>query len=291
MSSFDKHVKYWSLLGVFCLLLVQACQMSDGAIDEEDVVLAKVFNKSLLLSEMDGMFPYGTTASDSTATIRAYKRRWIREALLRHEAEINLPPDFNIDKLVRAYRASLITHNYEVALAQEKLDSTISKKELTDFYNKNKLQYQLETPIIRCHFIKAKLPLQNGNQLRNLWNSDQPEDLVKLIKYCKEFNVDNILTDSTWYDVEDIAAELPQGTLTANNVGSKRDFSQRDADYQYYFRLFESINRKDIAPLSYIEEQARKVILHNRKIKLISDTKEELYEREMRKGNIEVFDY
>ena len=185
----------------------------------------------------------------------------------------------------------MITHNYEVALAQEKLDSIISKQELAAFYDKNKEQYQLETPIIRCHFLKAKLPLAGGNQLRQLWNSNKPEDLVKLIQYCEEFDVDNILTDSTWYDVEDIAAEWPPGTLTANNVSSKRDFSQRDAEYQYYFRLVEARNRKDIAPLSYIEKQARKVILHNRKIKLISATKEELYEREMRSGIIQVFDY
>lgn len=280
------------LFGLFFILLTfQACQPGNSNEEEGSVLLAQVFNKKLFLSEMDGMFPYGTNLSDSLATIQAYKERWIRNALLRHEAEANLPPDFNIDKLVRAYRSSLITHNYEVALAQERLDSTISKVELNAFYEKNKEQYQLETPIIRCHFIKAKLPIVKGEQLRKLWNSNKPEDFETLLKYCDKYEVDNILTDSTWYDLEDIAAELPAGTLTASNVSSKKDFSQRDVEYQYYFRLFEAKNRKDIAPLSYIEEQARKVILHNRKSRLISDIKEELYEREMRGSNIKVFDY
>lgn len=57
---------------------------------------------------------------------------------MQHEAEVNLPPDLNIDKLVRTYRASLITHNYEVALAEQLLDSTISQAELNDFYEKIK---------------------------------------------------------------------------------------------------------------------------------------------------------
>lgn len=271
------------------LLTMASCQSSDKE-DNVDKLLAQVHSKKLYLSEMDGMFPEGTTAEDSAATIRAYVQRWLRESLLQHEAEVNLPPDLNIDKLVRIYRASLITHNYEVALAEQLLDSTISQAELNDFYEKNKEQYQLETPIVRCHFIKVQLPVPEEDNLRKLWNSNKKDDLEKLIKYCNKNTAVHILEDSIWYDLDDIAVELPPGTLTADNVGSKKDFTQRDANFQYYFRLFESKNRKDIAPLSYIEGQARKVILHNRKIKLLSDTKEELYEREMRRGNVKIFD-
>ncbi len=270
-------------------MVILACQPS-AQVEEGDRVLAQVHNKRLYLSEMDGMFPEGTTSADSSATITAYVQRWLRDALLQHEAEINLPPDLNIDKLVRIYRASLITHNYEVALAEQLLDSTISKAELNEFYEKNKEQYQLETPIVRCHFIKVKLPNPEADKMRRLWNSNKPEDFEELIKYCNENVGVHILEDSIWYDLDNIATELPPGTLTADNVGSKRDFTQRDANFQYYFRLFESKNRTDIAPLSYIEGQARKVILHNRKVRLLSDTKEELYEREMRRGNIQIFD-
>lgn len=284
-------LKNWA--GIVLILAVlfsfTACQV-DNTSESGDRLLAQVHNKKLFLSEMDGMFPEGMTAEDSSATIKAYVQRWLRDALLQHEAEINLPPDLNIDKLVRIYRASLITHNYEVALAEQMLDSTISQAELTDFYEMNKGQYQLETPIVRCHFIKVKLPVPEADNLRRLWNSNDPQDLDKLIDFCTNNAEVHILEDSIWYDLDDIAVELPEGTLTADNVGAKRDFSQRDANFQYYFRLFESKNRKDIAPLSYIEGQARKVILHNRKIKLLDNTKEELYEREMRRGNVKIFD-
>lgn len=283
--------KNWLIAGVVLALMLcfAACQV-DNSEASGDRLLAQVHNKKLFLSEMDGMFPEGTTSEDSSATIKAYVQRWLRDALLQHEAEVNLPPDLNIDKLVRIYRASLITHNYEVALAEQLLDSTISQAELSDFYERNKGQYQLETPIVRCHFIKVKVPVPEADNLRRLWNSNEAADVEKLIQYCNENAEVHILEDSIWYDLDDIAVELPQGTLTANNVGAKRDFSQRDANFQYYFRLFESKNRKDIAPLSYIEGQARKVILHNRKIKLLDDTKEELYEREMRRGNVKIFD-
>jgi hypothetical protein len=91
--------------------------------------------------------------------------------------------------------------------------------------------------------------------------------------------------------VEDLAAELPPGTLTVNNIDSKREFTQQDDKFQYFFRLFELKNRKDIAPLSYIEDQARKVILHKRKLELLEDTRETMLEREMRRNNVEIYNY
>ena len=98
-----------------------------------------------------------------------------------------------------------------------------------------------------------------------------------------------MLDKSTWYSVEDIADQLPQGTLNADNVSTKLDFIQRDGKFEYLFKVFEVKNRKDIAPLAYIEAQARKYILHQRKIKLLEQKKEEMYERAMRRGNVQVY--
>ena len=63
----------------------------------------------------------------------------------------------------------------------------------------------------------------------------------------------------------------------------------QDNDFLYFFRLLELVNRKEIAPLSYIENQASKVILHRRKIKLLEEKKEELYEQKT--NQIKVFPY
>lgn len=282
-----KQIK-WYINSLFLISIIGSCQ-STGEQLGEDPILVKVHNKSLHLSELDGMFPERTTKEDSTTIINAYISRWIRETLLLHEAERNIPGDLNIDKLVRDYRASLIRHNYEQILVEELLDSTITQAELTNFYEKNKEQYQLETPIVRCYFIKVPLPLKEGGELRRLWNSSKEEDFEKLVMYCNRYAEAHLLEDSVWYKVEDIALEMPPGTLTTGNVSSKREFTQRDDNYQYYFKAFELKNRKDIAPLSYIEDQARKVILRNRKIKLLEDKKEEIYDLEMRRNNIEIY--
>ena len=271
------------LVGAVALLGCQSTEM-----DEKGILLAKVYNKSLYSQELDGLFPEEATADDSLSFLNSYVDKWVKEALVLHEAELHIPSDLNIDKLVRDYRASLIRNSYEEYLVEELLDSTISQAELTEFYEKNKEQYQLETPIIRCHFLKVPLPVPEGDKVRRWWNSEDPADLAALIEYSNDYADAHILEDSSWYNVNDIAVELPEGTLTANNIGTKREFTQRDGEFQYFFRLFELKNRKEIAPLGYIEGQARKVILHKRKLKLLEDTKSDLYDTGMRGNNIQV---
>ena len=283
-------MRSWKIgIAVLSLVLLGACSMGGGQQEEQGGLLAKVHNKSLYLSELDGMFPEGTTSEDSLAIIQAYIERWTREALLLNEAEQNIPSDLNIDKLVRDYRASLIRHNYEKALVEQYLDSIITQEQLMEFYEANKEQYQLETPIMRCYFIKVPLPVEESEKLRQLWNSDGDGNREKLIAYCNAYAEAYLLQDSVWYKVEDIAMEMPKGTVTPDNVSAKREFSQRDGEYQYYFRVFEVKNRKDIAPLGYIEEQARKVILRSRRERLLKEKIEAMYQRELRRNNIQTY--
>ncbi len=270
------------------LLFLLGCTQFTGETEQEDRLLAKVHNKTLYISDMEGMFPEGTSGKDSAIIIQIHASRWMREALLLHEAEQNIPSDLNIDKLVRDYRASLIRHNYEKILVQELLDSTVTEEELVTFYERNKQQYQLETPIARCFFIKVPVPVPEAQQLRRLWNNKE-DNLEELVSYCTEHAEAYLLTDSTWYRVEDIAQEMPRGTVTVDNISAKQDFSQRDGEYQYYFKVFEVKNRKDIAPLSYIKGQARKVILRNRKEELLKDKIEAMYQRELRRNNIKTY--
>lgn len=269
------------------LLLLFACG-GDGS-EDADPLLARVHQKELRLSELDGMFPPDASAEDSLLIREAFIRRWSRETVLQYEAERNLPSDLNIDRLVRDYRASLVSSHYEEVLVGMRLDSTISQEELEAYYEASKNQFLLEKPIVRCFFIRVPYPTPEEETLQKLWNNGNITDTMALRNYCERMSEVALLDSGPWYSLDDIASQLPEGTLTAGNVNSKREFSQQDGSYRYYFRLLEMKPRLEIAPLSYVEEQARKVILHGRKRKVLEEAREEIFERELRRNNIETF--
>lgn len=279
--------RVWLFLSVSAFIL--ACNNTPSNEEETDMVLATVHNKSLYLSELDGMLPENAEYSDSVKIINAYVERWIRKSLLMQEAEKSIPKDLNIDELVRDYRASLIRYTYEQTLVEKELDSLITKRELNDFYERNKEQYQLDAPIIRCNFIKVPQSVKNLKEIQSLWQSNKPEEQKILLDFCNKNASEFLLADSIWYKVDVIAKELPKGTISSNNIGTRKQFSIQDNDFLYLFRLLELVNRKEIAPLSYIEGQASKVILHRRKIKLLEAKKEELYEQ--KNNTVKVFPF
>jgi hypothetical protein len=130
-------------LALFCW----QCGDSDNPPKEGDQLLAKVYNKTLYRSELDGIVPEGSTPNDSILMVTAYAQRWVRDQLLMYEAERNIPKDLNIDQLVRDYRASLVRYNYEEQIISERLDSTVSETELREYYESNTDQFQLESTI------------------------------------------------------------------------------------------------------------------------------------------------
>lgn len=282
-----KYLKYSLYIWASSYLLL-ACQLVSKP-NQPDRELAKVHNKSLYLSELDGMFPEGTSKADSFLIINAFVERWIRETLVLQEAERNIPSDLNIDKLVRDYRASLIRSNYEKILVEELMDSTINADELVAYYNKHQEEYQLEGIIIRCYFIKMPLSAPGANQVSTWWDMiSNTENRARLTDYCSQYANMHLLEDSAWYRIEDIASELPRGMLATENA-SRRELTERAGDYQYYLRILDVKNKNQIAPLSFVQDQVRRVILRDRKQKLLEQKKEEMYDLEMRRNNIQVY--
>lgn len=276
----------WCLL---CFLPLFLASCGPAETDTDDVVLARVHQKELKLSELDGMFPRSATAEDSALIIQAFANRWVKDAALQWEAERNLPSDLNIDRLVRDYRASLVSTHYEELLVGSRLDSTITQEQLEAYYEDNKQQYLLERPIIRCFFIRVPYPTQEEDLLRNLWNNGKITDTMALRNYGERLAEVSLLREEDWYVLDDIAEQLPAGTLTAKNVNLKKEFSLQEGSYRYYFRLLEVKPRLEVAPLSYVEDQARSMILQNRKLGVLEQAREDIYQRELRQKNVEIF--
>lgn len=287
-GALKKVMLSWAYIA-FCGALVglSSCEIENPtSVREDDVLLARVHNISLYLSELEGMVP---PDADSTLFIQSYTERWIKDALLIYEAEKAVPDDLNIDELVNDYRESLLRMHYEEMIVAENLDSIIPQDELLAFYEKNKEQYQLETPIIRCFLVKLPLDAPDRNQFRRLWNDKTQNDSTGLLTYCNQYAEFFLLSDSIWYRIDDIAEQLPPKSINISNIRSPLELNQRDNEYEYYLRIFEGKNKKEIAPLAFIEDQARKAILRKRKMEMLEITKAEMYERALLRNDIQRF--
>ena len=271
------------------LLVFTGCKFRSE--EEEDILLAKVFDKRLFVSEVKKIVPENIPSEDSILIQNAYVERWIRESLMMHEAEKNIPEDLEIDKLVEDYRASLIMHQYEKSLVENNLDTIIDLVELEAYYEENKSQYLLESIIVQCRFIKLpkEIPDKVYTRIKNEWKSTKENDFSDLEILCNSYASSFFLNDSVWYTLSNIREEMPKGAVNENVSKYNREFQLTDDEYYYFLKILDFRDKKEIAPLTFIQEQASKVILHQRKIALLEKIREDLYERASSRNQIKLF--
>ena len=272
-----------------CLVLLGYSCSEDIQTNNGNFLLARVYNKSLYIKDLEGMFPPGTSAYDSSLITNAYTQRWVREAVLLYEAENNLPKDLNIDRLVRDYRSSLVRNNYEQVLLEQLMETEISKEELANFYDKNKIQYQLDNPIVKANVVVVPKIISVRDSLKYLWKNATDVNLARLKNICEEYELAHILDGSKWNEWENLAVYLPRNIGFEEFSRKGKDFSIQDGEFEVWVKILDSKKPQEIPPIEYVEEQLKRMLLLSRKTKLLEEKKEDMFDIAKRKGQIEIF--
>lgn len=252
-------------------------------------LLASVYEKKLWLTDLAGMFPENSTKADSQAIINSYATRWTQEQVFLTEAEKYIPKDLSIEELLKKYKESLIGLNFQQQLIQQNLDSLVTEAEIREFYEKNKEQYQLETSIVRCYFVKLPDENKEIKNVRSFWDNLTDANKKKIARITDRHNGTFHLADSVWHNVTDIENLFPKNRISTRNWKNGESLSFSDNQFIYFFKVLELVSKQETAPISYVTDKAKLIILNKRKNKLIDEFKTKLYETELRKNNVKLF--
>lgn len=271
-----------------CLLLLLACNKAE--VDEtNDRKIARVQDRVLLESELQSITSSAATREDSALMANAYVERWVREQVMMHQAEKNIPKDLNIDELVRDYRASLVRYHYEKLIVEVELDSLVTEQEIMSNYQGKEDEFRLKEKYFKYQFIA--LPADDGDidQVEEWWTNPQDSSQWQLLtNYCNAAANFFALGKSDWINESDLLALLP-GKVNPRQLIAGRSTRETADDVRYFLRIKEKKEKGEIAPLSIVEDQIKRVILHRRKIELLESKIEETYERESELNNVQIF--
>lgn len=271
------------------IFLLASCKDKNALpIQDADQILASYEDKKLRFKEIEESIPQPLQGSDSAQFINNYIDRWIKDQVLLKDATARLKDIKELNQLVDAYRDELMLVKYEEQLFQEKLDTTISDVELRQYYNSNKSKYKLESTIFRFVLLKINKPVADSKSLDKMWNKLNSSNTSQFKRYCDN-NADLcFLNAAKWYKWEDISALIPSKYLSEHDLKSKlhRDFA--DFNYEYKIHFFEVVKPNEDPPLSFVRDQARQAILHQRKISLLESYRTELYEKDLKNMKIQI---
>lgn len=277
----------WMLVFVVFIFPFQGCENSEFNKD----AAARVGDNYLLTSEVTAMVPNGTNATDSLLITRNYINAWIRKQTVLQHAENNLPEDLtDYEKKLEDYRNSLLIYTYQKELVRQQLDTVVSEREISDYYEQNPVNFQLKENILLSDFVIANNETADQKMIKELINSDSLVDHQELEEYCKEIQADYFLDEDEWVFFNDLIKYIPIKTFNQEQfLANNRYVELSDSLNVYFMRIKDYKIKESISPLDFERENIRMIILNKRKSQLIEQMENEVFDQALKTNNIEIY--
>jgi len=269
--------------------LLAACGNSTDKTGDEPLV--KIYDKKLTKGMVYQAVPNSLTADDSTVFAQDYVNRWIRSELLLSKAELNLTPDEkNVEHLMEEYRRSLLIHQYQQKLLEQKYSPLITSSEINTYYTEMIDNFKLSEPIIKGIFVIVPKTAPNINVLRKLYRSDNSEDIVKLEAYCFQNAKKYEVFLDHWLTMQDVNSNLPDNIRNAERyLRNNKHYETSDEANHYFLAIKDYKLSSDVAPLEFVEAKIKAILLNKKRLEFIRQLESDLYEEALKTKSINFY--
>ena len=276
--------KQQTFLIIAFLTFTVSCFKSDNK-----QIIASVNEKDLLLSEVLKEMPKAT--EDSTFFIERYMNLWIRKQLMIYHSEINLSSDLlDYEKQIKEYRSSLLIYAYQQELINQNFDTSITTKEISDYYNQYREEFKLVKNIFMGRYIVVDKSAPKSKNLKKWYKSNKPDDIESLTDYCHQFAKEYYLSDSSWQYFSSINNKLPKFiTEEEYFLENTKGVWFEDQQYRHYIYIKNYQIKGSISPLALEREKIRNVLLNKNKIQYLKQLEDELYQNALALKKIKIY--
>lgn len=261
--------------------------------EEKTVQLAaRAFDKELSMEALMQAIPDDASEEDSLRLAETFINNWIREQVVLTYAERNLSEEQKMfEKQIEDYRKSLLIYAYENQLINQKLDTLVTDKEIEDYYNANLDNFQLKDYIVRVKFAVVDAGIPKIKKFRKAFLSEDPEDLYELEEYCQEYKAACFTEDSVWLYFNDLLKDIPMEVYDTESFLKKNKNIEFEGENRLYFLTIKDYKLKDnVSPLSFERENIRAILLNIRKMELLTQMRNDLFNEAIRNKDVEIME-
>lgn len=271
------------------LAVLPSCKTVQSIIHDDEVV-AKLGDHKLYRADLEGIVPAGTTSEDSLNLVNLYINSWATNMAFQDVAQQSLSKEEkDVSKEVEAYRQSLLRYRFEQHHVAEKLDTNVSRKEITDYYEAHKSSFKLPRPILKARFLNIAKDSPSLPEIKRLMSSDDPVDVEAADSAA--FGTAQRYRDFSagWIDAVTLAAEfgVDYVEMLSRKKGSFIEIQDgSNVSIAYVSRM---VGAGETAPVEYCEERIKDIILSGRKHELLTTLEQELIEEAKLKENFVIY--
>jgi hypothetical protein len=259
--------------------------------DVDNKVIAKVGEKTLMQNEIAQIIPKNIEIEDSILMANDYVRKWVKQELLIQKANENLTLEQkNLTKEIEEYRNSLIIYKYKNELMNQQMDTLVTKTQIEQYYNENPDNFKLNTNIVKAVFLKIPNQVANTKLIKELVDDSSEEGKNALREYCIQYAKSFDFFNDNWVNFELVKNNIP------TEINDERLFLARnnqielkDSIYYYLVTLDDYKLQNELAPIEYVENNIKNLILNKRKIEFLKQVEENIYKEGVRQNKFTIY--
>lgn len=262
---------------IFLALLSSCSYFFNGGTD--DKVIAVVGSRKLTQAEMKMAVPADMKEIDSISFAQNYIEKWVKNQLLLEKAELNLNKETqqSIEIMIEKYRTSLLLYKYQQLLIHEKLDTIVTDAQIEEYYKTNAGNFRLDSHVVKAIYVQLPKALYDGYKVRSWVQNHTEENMITLEDYCYQ-NARNFYISDDWQYLGTFLNQIPRKVPNQENfLKYSRFLEASDSLYRYYFAVTDYKLKADTTPMVFVKTQIKDILINHRKVKLIEDLENNIY--------------
>ena len=258
------------------LLFIISCNYN---LKNNDGYVARVGDEFLSVEEIQEIIPKNLNKQDSIRIVNNVIEEWATSKLLIQNAIINLTEieKSQIDNKSEKYRENLIIPEYRNKISNNNPDTSASKDEIELFFSENSKNFKLFEEIIKGRYVKLNKNTFNINEIKRRFRRFNQSDKsffdsisIQLLNYY--------LNDSIWINKKLFFNKIPSLEYDQSLRISKNNlfYVQEDSLALYLIKINNYKKADDYAPLEYIYNRIKEVIVSKKRIDYLNKIDKEL---------------
>lgn len=252
--------------------------------------LARVGRNELSVAEVKQAIPTNLKGEDSVIFAKHYIDKWLVRQLKIEEADELFPTSINdIEKMVEDYRQTLLTSKVDQYYVDKLMNNELSDDDIANYYNTHKSDFTLDRTLVKGRILRFDGAYRQSKRLKEQMRkaATSPTDAKTFADVCEKNGF--VFTDyrSEWISFSDFLANLPT-TLSQeyDPLLDKMDIQEMEAnDTRYYFDFTSVCRKGNVAPLEYVSDNIRRILLTQRRSEIIKAHEEEIIKRATAEGH------
>lgn len=258
--------------------------------DSNRILIAEVNNQFLYLDELEQIVPPSKNEQDSAEIANMYIRKWATDILMYDKAVQNTSDLAEIERLVSDYRKTLIVHQYQQRLVEQRTTHSPSEEDMKNFYEVYKSQMVLKENMLKGLLLVVP---EDAPQIKKVYEWVKKGD-IESIESIDKYSLQNAISYDyfmdKWVPLAEIGKKTPFNFQNPTEFLAKNQIAETsDSTHHYFLRIEAYATVGQTEPYELAKEKIKNILENKSSIDYVSQVEKEIYNDALVKQILKIY--